>query len=509
MTIDCDQVTSAFRGLSIDHDSISCGAGSTQQALNETRHAENDIIAIIKSLRDGTSEVKKIFAYFQKEIRDIARIVSSSGNDDGPLWKIVEECFNNTLSTSGTLRFKNFHAQIHQSHLGKHLEPPGVFESGRDGETSCSDSQDYSANEGDSAAACLESLEHGAENARESEQTWINFWVRALSHCPDGPTLFYPSADCHVELELRDVPPLFRAFDRGSSGRNNSDLIASIASINEVSRHGKTNLLSLEKKDASEMLHKHLTKSCFGGDISDNLMSWSSSLLFVIQYAIWRCHILGHSSNDVYICAVDSKRFPRGQFARDMPLIRAYRDTAEPGGDMDRFFRFRLEDERYDNGEYLSQGAVHLTERSCVISLHDLEQAGLNNLYPDFKDPEAKKQWTKRVRYLRTFWSTEQTTTGQEIRYALRVAKKFTIFNTLDIALLLLVFKNRTIRTARTEDVQESPESLKEYGPDEVQRYLREAATMHWHGRGGFDSTNLHRSCKAQILENVFQITET
>ena len=216
-------------------------------------------------------------------------------------------------------------------------------------------------------------MELRREGRKREEQSWVDFWVLVLNRCPNGPTLFYPPASYEVKLQMiatTDIPQyLFRTFDRWSSGRNDDNIVASIASITESLEESRKDLLSLPKHEAADMLHTHLTKKCSGGQASDNLMSWTSSLLFAIQYAIWRRSQFGCHPADIKICAVDTRKFPRGQFARDMWLLQAYRATAvKLDGDIERFFRFRLEDERYHNGEYLSQGSVDHASRSCVVS---------------------------------------------------------------------------------------------------------------------------------------------
>lgn len=119
-------------------------------------------------------------------------------------------------------------------------------------------------------------------------------------------------------------------------------------------------------------------------------MSWTSSLLFAIQYAIWRCHKFGCDSADIKICVVDTRKFPHKQFAQDKWLLQVYRHVvAQVGGETRKFSRFRLDDERYYNGEYLSQGSVNHVGRSCVVSLKTLKESGLYGLYPEFADTQG------------------------------------------------------------------------------------------------------------------------
>lgn len=123
------------------------------------------------------------------------------------------------------------------------------------------------------------------------------------------------------------------------------------------------------------------------------------------------------------------------------------------GNPIQRFFDFRLEREEFYNGEYLSQGAVNHTDRSCVVSLEHLIQAGLFQLYPEFEDARGSEEWTKRVMELRQNWLAEQGTTDREIQLALRVGRNcFTRFEPSDIASVLLTFKNRKYTRPKRTD---------------------------------------------------------
>ncbi|KAJ5392772.1 hypothetical protein N7465_011746 [Penicillium sp. CMV-2018d] len=135
-----------------------------------------------------------------------------------------------------------------------------------------------------------------------------------------------------------------------------------------------------------------------------------------------------------------------------MSLLRAYREAPEVDEKMRSFFNFRLKSAYYDNGEYLSQGVLHHTGRSSVVSLAQLIQAGLHDLYPQFADPAAMGKWTNRVGSLRSRWSFEQTTTQRDIQKAVEIARAcFESFDAPDVALLLLSFKNRKLRVPATK----------------------------------------------------------
>lgn len=112
--------------------------------------------------------------------------------------------------------------------------------------------------------------------------------MQRLHICHHGPKLFWPYPDDKGVEELPVVPRyLFRAFDASSSGLSDGDVVASTASMFSKAGVSRSDILSLGLEDRAERLLAHLTKPCFGGgDHTDDLMSWSSSMLFVLQYAI-------------------------------------------------------------------------------------------------------------------------------------------------------------------------------------------------------------------------------
>lgn len=238
-------------------------------------------------------------------------------------------------------------------------------------------------------------------------------------------------------------------------------------------------------------------------------MSWSSSLLFVLQCAIWKRRQFNSDPSDVKICMVDTRKFPHGQFARDKSLLREYSKTPELDKEMKRFFDFRLGSPDYDNGEYISQGILHHTGRSSVVSLAQLTGAGLHDLYPEFANREAMKLWTKRVKELRSIWSSEHTTTRSEIRIASEIGRVcFHEWNVPEVALLLLSFRNRKLRAIpTTAEVQDRRTKFDELGPAEVQRYEKIVRTMKLKEQGDSDALGWLASNDTSLLEMVYECT--
>ncbi|KAF4627345.1 hypothetical protein G7Y89_g10810 [Cudoniella acicularis] len=479
--------------------------------------AELSIIAYLASLGgqgganicDG-SQLQRILSHFDKQIRSIVRgVLNNSSYGNCVLWKIAEECYNQATSYSGALHPDNYFVEREEAYLEWPYDPDFEAEEYYEHENRLAVDDDY-------AKAFSEQIEHRRGKSKRKEQSWVDFWVLVLNRCPGGPTLFYPRASYEVKLlkfATTDIPPyLFRTFDGKSSGRNDDNVIASMTSVSRSPGDSRIDLLSLPTDRATDMIYTHLTKQCCGGEDPDNLMSWTSSLLFAIQYAIWRCRTFHCHPADIKICAVDTRRFPHGQFAPDMWLLQAYRHfAAQVGGETQKFFRFRLEDERYYNGEYLSQGSVNHASRSCVVSLESLEESGVYDLYPEFAEVQGMEKWTNRVLELRQGWSIEQRTTPQKIQLASMVTMKcFNNFETIDMVLILLSFKARKIRGDPRDNNKYGPEWSRR--PDEVRRYASTAELLKSRNQSmnGWGDASLHllnNSFDIQMVKEIFDCT--
>lgn len=407
---------------------------TTIDALNEA--TERSVITHLRSFRNQSGTICKLLSHFDEQIRAIVREVLDHTSGGEVWWKVAEECYNQATRPFGSLDADDYFDPLEEACLESPYDPDIESEEYYEHENRLNVDEDY-------AAAFEEQVNRRSDARRKDRQSWPEFWITVLNNAPGGPTLFYPPAGLHMESLHLDALPryLFRTFDEASSGRNDARVIASKASIVGPQESSRTDLLALQQRRATELLHEHLNKSCFSGKGSDNLMSWTSSLLFAVQYAIWRARF----RRNIKICIVDTRNFPKGQFAQDLWLLRAYHGTAKQiGGDIEKFFHFRLENKDFYNGEYLSQGKLNHAGRSCVISLDHLLDAGLLQLYPEFGDARGREKWTKRVRELRQNWSAEQGTTDQEIQLAFEVADKcLAEFDSSEIAFILLTFKNR------------------------------------------------------------------
>jgi hypothetical protein len=164
----------------------------------------------------------------------------------------------------------------------------------------------------------------------------------------------------------------------------------------------------------------------------DNLMSWTNSLLFAIQYAFYR-H--AHSSDksdfkDINMMVIDTAEFPEGTFIRDMDLINAYFTYSE---DLEYFRKLRTEISHgaFYFGEFLSQGALEISGRSKIVSAQSMIDARLLELRPSFGQSYTfpKEEWAYKVLELRReytqYSSPSQTVFQREIGLACDIGRLF------------------------------------------------------------------------------------
>jgi hypothetical protein len=397
------------------------------------------VVAKLFSSADGNHDASGLLSHFRSTLESIIEaFLENTTVDQNVLLKIFEDCYGKSLSSSGDLHVHNYFDPLYEAALCSPYDPDFEAEQYYDHEDRL---------QTDAAYAQAESLrqqgsyEDRAEREKRKHQAWIKFWTRALNRCTGGPTLFWPLAFDGFG-SLPDVPRyLFRAFDPTSSGDSNDEVVRSPASKYMDSSISRNDLLSLERKFACEKLCAHLSKDCFGtADCADNLMSWSSSLLFVIQYAFWRCHHGRHPHANVKICMVDTTKFPRGQFARDLWLLKKFHKSADECPKMRKVMRLR--ETGFDNGEYFSQGTLNHKQKSWVVTLDKMIQSGLYDLCPEFET--GSEQWTKRVHELRSTWANLHLTTRNELQVAIQITRTcFQGARAFDLAILLLTLKNR------------------------------------------------------------------
>lgn len=121
----------------------------------------------------------------------------------------------------------------------------------------------------------------------------------------------------------------------------------------------------------------------------DNLLSWTSSLLFALQHAIYKRqnHRDGSDWQEIQLCVIDTTKFPSGVFIRDIDLRRSFAGINEKL-DNQRQLREGVRTPRdtglYYFGEYLSQGALRIEDKCSIVSMDKIFDCGLSFLQRHF-----------------------------------------------------------------------------------------------------------------------------
>lgn len=266
----------------------------------------------------------------------------------------------------------------------------------------------------------------------------------------DGPQepeylLFEPKEDSGLPQEaLNRIPRyLFRVVSPRSDGITSEKWVRSKA----VKENGRSppkdiffNLDSSKKVTVARTLNLHL-RWWPKKKLRDNFVSWTSSLLFAIQYIYYR-HLHdedGSSLEEIKLYTIDTTLFPRGTFLRDLDLIDAFRDFDDHDSGCDLVAMQILRNRpNFYFGEYLSQGSLRIANKCQVIPAESLfENDRLQRLQPHFTNLQnnapshAKIEWTKEVvRLRRIIWPERgfrthlQLLSSAEMSDRLQVVKK-------------------------------------------------------------------------------------
>ncbi|KUI70113.1 hypothetical protein VM1G_06530 [Cytospora mali] len=180
-----------------------------------------------------------------------------------------------------------------------------------------------------------------------------------------------------------------------------------------------------------------------------NFMSWSSSLLFLLQYALYRHSNQSDGSGfeDIHLMVIDTRKFPPRTFVKDMEIISIFAQSSREytSNNLKKFLDLRsLPDYRF--GEYLSQGYLNLADKAVETSFERLVCLGLFDLVPELGNRDNWKSWVKPVLEIREAFleSSHPDATQTEVRKAIVIAEgAFGEPWTIPISIMLLALKPR------------------------------------------------------------------
>lgn len=273
---------------------------------------------------------------------------------------------------------------------------------------------------------------------------------------------FRPSGN--LAAKLHDTPRyLFRVFSRASAGENSIDCMKSVDALDNTFQ----DIFARDAFTVALTLNENLRwqPKSYG----DPFISWTTSLLVAIQYAIYKhkteCAALGM----IHLCIIDTTLFPNGVFMKDLDLIEKFRDKVPdhyPIIDKGRQYDWKdrglnnfreLRNKQHKDylgvfyfGEYLSQGQTSIEGRSYTVPCDRIINGNLFAFMPQFKDEiEDRTQfWANTVIKLRQpFYITKQEEMDDsDFSEAMIIALEFDAAWFLPMLANLLALSPRTAR---------------------------------------------------------------
>jgi hypothetical protein len=261
--------------------------------------------------------------------------------------------------------------------------------------------------------------------------------LQALSLSEPEYLLFNPTGDkAWLRRKFDDIPRyLFRVFTPKSDETTTDRVWVKSKDASHDSANSEVDILARDNnQQVASMLNRHLR---WGGKPldPDNLVSWTSSLLFALQYIFYRYTDSrdGLTLDEIRLCVVDTTSFPKGVFLRDMDLICAYRlfDSRLRNLDDLRTKKHSVLAGSFYFGEYLSQGALKIEDKCQIVSAQEIIDQALFCLQPEFKKSMVMENptWAKEVIRLREAFHEKsvepQRITKEELRAAIDIAQLF------------------------------------------------------------------------------------
>ncbi|KAF2993356.1 hypothetical protein E8E13_001338 [Curvularia kusanoi] len=211
-------------------------------------------------------------------------------------------------------------------------------------------------------------------------------------------------------------------------------------------------IFTWDRKAAAKLLNIQLRWWDYNDPYECNLVCWTSSLLFALQYGFHRARQDNpdrYDLSDVTLLIIDTRGMPKGVFVKDLELIAAFAKCSNPYCEKNLPFlqQLRQGSRGYYFGECLSQGHLKIAGICSQTTMQDLVKSGLFELVPEFENQASWTQWANRVIELRTpFHNAIDVNQSDpfEVRRAIVIAE--TCFPgrwALPVAVMLLALKPR------------------------------------------------------------------
>jgi len=269
------------------------------------------------------------------------------------------------------------------------------------------------------------------------------------------PLLFQPDPSQLSRMpSIRDgyIPRfLFRIYTPDSYGRTSLSSITPQAVVSD-GVNAIQDIFNWDRKAAAKLLNIQLRWWKYDNPSECSLVCWTSSLLFALQYGLHRVrhgNPDGYNLSDITLLIIDTRSIPNGVFVKDLELIAAFAEYADPMIKKNLPFlqQLRQGPRGYYFGEYLSQGRLGIDGICSQTTMKNLVESGLFQLMPEFEDQESWNQWADRVVELRVPFNEKiniNQSDRSEVRRAIIIAEScFPGRWALPVAAMLLALKPR------------------------------------------------------------------
>lgn len=247
-----------------------------------------------------------------------------------------------------------------------------------------------------------------------------------------APVPFGPNPFQLIQMPLFQqnfVPTyLIRVYAPNSAGQTTRSYVIPPAS-NRDQVDLQQDIFTLPRQEAATRLNEHF-RWYHSHENRCNLTSWTSSLLFAIQYGLYKHrgnHFVKPDLSKISLLLLDTRDVPEGTFIKDLEIMETFSAYSDPKvkKNLKDLVDFRRDNRGYYFGEYLTQGDVDIEGKCVVTNMQRLIDTGLFELIPNFRDESKWTVWSNRVLQLRKPFNTPQdarTTIHAEVRNAMAIA---------------------------------------------------------------------------------------
>ncbi|KAK4194333.1 hypothetical protein QBC40DRAFT_290939 [Triangularia verruculosa] len=196
-----------------------------------------------------------------------------------------------------------------------------------------------------------------------------------------------------------DIPRwLFRVYTPNSCGETTATRVRPKSTTTSAPDSAYVDIFDSSRPEALRAGHlrRHLQWECDKPKVRDcNFVSWSCSLLWVLQYALHRMEVydgLQETREKVKFLLLDTSKLNPGTFISDVDLINFFAKHEQFSGmrSLQGLRNLRGQRKGYYFGEYLSQGDLQIGSACVQTDLQELIHCGLFELLPELND---QRQW--------------------------------------------------------------------------------------------------------------------